>query len=464
MSNYFYHPLGGYAENYLNNSANYSQLPHTREDHGWSKMDFGVGGNLPVYSMSNGIIINCGWFEGNNDNVSKYGVVVKTTDCGYSRMMAKLKGGTSEDFPLYFTYIEMDSLSEGIEKGNTITKGTQIGITNSEYLGSNLHFDIQPYDRYSMDNSGGAEQWAGCISLTRYDAYGDKGSEYSLEKHLDSNFTTDFNKNLKDSSGKYMGINSNNIFYPPSSSGTPVLINTHKPSGVNQNVLNALGPNDMAIKNWYSFAILTQTPIKIENNNNDTPILTEGWYPSNDANSTGIEGYFSNGLYTFPVYNQYRGPWVNELFWDGTFSSDACNICACATILSGLLKKTILPTDVKKKAYDYYGYGEYISHEEGQKIINNLPLMMELFGAKVANSAGTKEQAKEHLISGKPVEVNVKGYYGAGSTSSGHLISFLGYNKNTNQVFIGDPAGRKGSGWYNWSDANATAAWYILAG
>lgn len=461
MSNYFYHPLGNYAENYLN-GANYSQLPHTRPDHGWSKMDFGVGGGLPVYSMSNGIIVNCG-FLGEKDGDSKYGVIIKTSDCGYSRMMAKLKGGNSEDYPLYFTYIEMDELSEGLENGMNITKGTQIGVTNDDYSGSNLHFDIQPYDRYSMDNAGNAQQWRGCITLTRHDAYGDKGAQYNLKDHLDSSFSLDSNGNLKDSEGRYLGVNSNNIFYPPTSSGQAVLTNTNKPDNVNQNILDELGTNDMAIKNWYAFSILTQTPVKIEGGG-DLPMLETGWYPSSDANSTGIEGYFSNGKYTFPVYNQYRGPWADEPFWDGTFRSDACNISACASILSGLLGTMILPTDVKKKAYEHYGYGAYISHAEGQVIINNLPLMMELFGANVTNAYGTINQAKEHLLSGKPVEVNVRGYYGAGTTSAGHLISFLAYDQNKNQVFIGDPAGRAGSGWYNWSDANATASWYILAG
>lgn len=461
MSNYFYHPLGNYAQNFIDNPTDYSQLPHTRSDHGWSKMDFGVGGNIPVYSMSNGIVINCGWFG--DDGVSKNGVIVKTTDCGYSRMMANLKGGSSEDYPLYFTYIEMEELSPNIEKGMTIARGKQLGVTNAEYAGSNLHLDIQPYDRYSMDNAGNAEQWMGCVTLTRYDAYGDKGASYTLDKHLDSSLTMDSNKNLKDSTGRYLGVNSGNIFYPPTSSGGAVLVNTHKPEGVNQKVLDELGTNDMAIKNWYAFSILTQTPVKIEGGG-DLPMLETGWYPSSDANSTGIEGYFSNGKYTFPVYNQYRGPWADEPFWDGTFRSDACNISACASILSGLLGTMILPTDVKKKAYEHYGYGAYISHAEGQVIINNLPLMMELFGANVTNAYGTINQAKEHLLSGKPVEVNVRGYYGAGTTSAGHLISFLAYDQNKNQVFIGDPAGRAGSGWYNWSDANATASWYILAG
>ena len=43
MSNYFYHPLGDDAENYISGSASTGALPHTYSSHGFSKIDFGVG-------------------------------------------------------------------------------------------------------------------------------------------------------------------------------------------------------------------------------------------------------------------------------------------------------------------------------------------------------------------------------------------------------------------------------------
>ena len=95
MSNYFYHPLGNYAENYVNGSASVSALPHTYASHGYSKIDFGVGGGHKVYSMTDGTIMRAGYLG--KDGVSKYGCVVKTIDCGYSRMQAKLLGGTADE-------------------------------------------------------------------------------------------------------------------------------------------------------------------------------------------------------------------------------------------------------------------------------------------------------------------------------------------------------------------------------
>ena len=102
MSNYFYHPLGDYAQNYIDGNAPFGALPHTRQDHGFSKIDFGVGGGVKVYSMTDGIITSAGNL-GISDNISKYGCVVKTSDTGYSRMQAKLQGGTASDYPIYFT-------------------------------------------------------------------------------------------------------------------------------------------------------------------------------------------------------------------------------------------------------------------------------------------------------------------------------------------------------------------------
>ena len=252
MSNYFAHPLGSYAQHYIDDDATPCQRPHTYTDHGFSKMDFGVGGGQKVYSMTNGIIQNVGWFGG--DGVSKYGCVVRTTDCGYSRMQAKLQGGTADEYPVFFTYIEMEQISPELKAGEKIKKGTYIGITNSEYAGSNLHFDIQPYERYGGGgNSDKAQHWYGAITLDEFDAYGHKGSNYSLRDHLDSHFTMDDKGNLKDYTGKYIGIpDSNGIYYPYGSSGEILKVNTQ--------TLNGLDP-DIRISRWYSYAFMMQTPI-----------------------------------------------------------------------------------------------------------------------------------------------------------------------------------------------------------
>ena len=52
MSKYFYHPLQDIAKKYADGTANMNELPHTRESHGFSKIDFGVGGGVKVYSQA----------------------------------------------------------------------------------------------------------------------------------------------------------------------------------------------------------------------------------------------------------------------------------------------------------------------------------------------------------------------------------------------------------------------------
>lgn len=460
MSNYFFHPLGDYAQNYINNSASPSEKPHTYIDHGWNKVDFGVGGEHPVYSMTNGTVTSCGWFG--DDGISKNGVVIRTSDCGYSRMMAKIKGGSAEQYPIYFTYIEMDSLNTDLQVGMSIKKGTMIGMTNSDYAGSNLHFDIQPYDRYSGDNIGNANKWYGCISLSRNDAYGDKGASYDFKDHLDSQFSIDKKGNLKDSTGKYIGLESNGIYYPPDASGNIVNYNTNFVGMTNEEV-QWIGGDSTQINKWYAYAILMQTPVKLENSNFNILILPEGWHPSDDTTDSGISGYFSTGKYTYPIYVQNGGPWANIKYWDGTFTNDACNITTLATLISGITGTSITPLYVKEIAYKWAGIesDEDMDHQKGQNIINNLPTIFELLNVSVKSSFSA-EDAKQHLKSGKPVEVSVSGYYGAGTTINGHFISFLAYNEKDDTVFIGDSFPQKGSGWYPWSDATATSFWYIL--
>ena len=89
--------------------------------------------------------------------------------------------------------------------------------------------------------------------MDEFDAYGHKGSNYSLRDHLDSHFTMDDKGNLKDYTGKYIGIpDSNGIYYPYGSSGEILKVNTQ--------TLNGLDP-DIRISRWYSYAFMMQTPI-----------------------------------------------------------------------------------------------------------------------------------------------------------------------------------------------------------
>lgn len=445
MSNYFAHPLGEYAQRYIDGVATPSELPHTYSSHGFSKIDFGVGGGHKIYSMTNGVIQNVGWFQP-MDDVSKYGCVVRTTDCGYSRMQAKLQGGSAEDYPVFFTYIEMDEISPDLKVGNSITKGTYIGITNNEYAGSNWHFDIQPWERYGGGgNSDKAQEWWGAISLDEFDAYGHKGQNYQLKDHLDSHFSLDDKGNLKDYAGKYIGkADSNGIYYPIGSSGEILTTNTGQTNGLNP---------DLRISRWYSYAFMMQTPFRIDNdssnfNGSSISSLQAGWHPSDDSSSTGIEGYFSNGMYTFPIYKQARGPWASMSFWDNKISSDGCSISSCAIITSGLTQKTVTPPDI---------ITAYLSISGASNTSGFLPWTWRLgelagyYGCKSLGKTLTDQQILDFLSQKIPVAMNIKEgpVYGNGySTNNGHLITLLDYDANSNKVFLGDPAWP--SGWFDW--------------
>ena len=119
---------------------------------------------------------------------------------------------------------------------------------------------------------------------------------------------------------------------------------------------------------------MMQTPIRINNNKTS---LEAGWHPKDDW-SDGIEGYFSNGIYAFPVYLQGRGAWASQRFWGGTFATSACSVTAAATIASGITGNTVLPSDIASaytsitgsKPYPNFGYS------------NNLGPLVEYYGGK----------------------------------------------------------------------------------
>lgn len=450
MSNYFYHPLGDYAQNYIDGNAPFGALPHTRQDHGFSKIDFGVGGGVKVYSMTDGIITSAGNL-GVNDKVSKYGCVVKTSNTGYSRMQAKLQGGIASDYPIYFTYIELDEIDSKIKAGESISQGQYIGLTNNEYAGSNLHFDIQPYDRYNtLETPQKAQQWKGAISLGQYDAYGNKGSNYKLLEHLDDNFKYE-NGGIKDHTNKMIGVKgSDGKYYPPSSSGIAVMNNT----GANEGNLDP----SLEIGRWYSQLFMMQTPIKVEGKKTNLPA---GWHPKDDW-SDGIEGYFSNGVYTFPIYLQGRGPWAGNSFWGGTFASSACSVTAAAIIASGTTGNEILPTDIANAYTEITGYKPYPSFGYS----NNLGPLVEYCGGKSLGTLGSFSEILDHLLQKHPVELNMstRAWWGNHyTTSAGHLITLLDYDKDSGKVFLGDPNSAHPSGWFDWEPFKNNWASYAEA-
>lgn len=262
MSRLFYHPLGNYAANYTATSSP-SAKPHTRTNHGFNKIDYGCGENLPVYSMTNGAVSAVGESTDPKMGESKKFVCIRCVDNGYSEMMADLKSGNVEDYPIYISYIELSETD--VEAGTEVSPGTKLGLTGLN-SGSNVHIDIGAYCRWGGSQSGDLNKSNPnlitsddnnqlAIGCRQVDAYGDKGitKEEILEKYLDSNFTYD-RTGIKDSSGNYLGVLSNNHYYPPNSSGGAVLtqsVGTY-PGG---------GSNSCPVEDFYHYMICLQTPI-----------------------------------------------------------------------------------------------------------------------------------------------------------------------------------------------------------
>lgn len=449
MSNYLYHPLGNYASSYVDGSATTAALPHTSSTNGFGEVDFLVGGDQSVYSMTDGTITSCGSLK--EGEISRCGCVVKTSDTGYSRMQAKRQGGTADDYPLYFNYLDLKSLESSIKVGDTIKKGQKIGVTGAG-TETSFHFVIQPYDVYNTNEIPiKAQQFKGAISLGQNDAYGNKGDNYNLADFLDENFQYDKN-GIKDHTGKYIGVKgSNGLYYPPDSSGTAVTT-----CAIDKNEGN-FDPS-LEIGRWYSHLLMMQTPIKVESSCS----MAAGWYPKDDW-SDGIEGYFSNGRYTFPIYLQGRGPWSGEKFGNGTFANSGCSGTSAAIVASGVLGKTITPSDIAKTIYS-------ISGSSSPRVLSDYSNLMgipisHLGGKIVEPSPISKEKMLSYLAEGIPVIVNAGDYShwgpgGAYGTQNGHVFTLLSYNTETGEIFIGDPNPGHASGWFKWSDVYKVPAIY----
>lgn len=261
MSRWFYHPLGDYAKNYVEGTVGWSARPHSRIDHGFNKIDYGCGYNLPIYSMTDGTVTSAHWSYGEN-NPSRWIVVVKCTNNGYSEMMAKLRNGSPDDFPIYISYIEMDRKPE-VGSGDSVSPGTLLGYTNNEYSGSNVHIDIGSYDRYGSIGTNNpnlitidkGSQLA--IGMDRWDNYGDKGESYRLEDFLNKNMSLDARGNIIDTTGNPIGVlSTDGLYYPPSSSGSPVLYQTVG-TYPHYNTTQTSCP----INRFYHYAIAMQTPV-----------------------------------------------------------------------------------------------------------------------------------------------------------------------------------------------------------
>lgn len=257
MARWFYHPLGEYAQKYIDNITTASQKPHTRTNHGFNKIDYGVGGNLKVYSMTSGVVSTAKYA----DDESKYVMIIKCVDNGYSEMMGKLRGQKPENFPIYISYIEMSKI-EDFKSGDSVSPGTLLGYTNSVYEGSNVHIDIGAYDRYGVKNTdnpnlithNNSDQLA--IGMDRWDAYGDKGENYQLKDYLTNVFTLQ-NNNIYDTTKKPIGtLYQDGLYYPIGADGSPILYQT---VGIYPHYNTSTTP--CPINRFYHYALAMQTPV-----------------------------------------------------------------------------------------------------------------------------------------------------------------------------------------------------------
>lgn len=167
----YYHPLGEFAQHYIDGDVGFNVLPHTYgsppSGHGWGKLDWGVPPDIPVYSMTNGTItsVNC------RTDSSQYGyaVVIKTDRvdsvgkeiyirylemAGLGEIAAKIAGRNISPGPNTFN---LDASKGDVSEDFTepcdvpIKQGDLIGYTNSFYSDySDLHLDFHYYDNYRL--------------------------------------------------------------------------------------------------------------------------------------------------------------------------------------------------------------------------------------------------------------------------------------------------------------------------
>ena len=164
----YYHPLGEFAQHYIDGDVGYGAFPHTYggpgwgKEHGWGKLDWGVPPDIPVYSMTNGTItsVNC------RTDSSQYGyaVVVKTDRvdsvgkeiyirylemAGLGEIAAKIAGRNISPGPATFDLKVSKDFTEPCDV--PIKQGDLIGYTNSFYSPySDLHLDFHYYDNYRL--------------------------------------------------------------------------------------------------------------------------------------------------------------------------------------------------------------------------------------------------------------------------------------------------------------------------
>lgn len=156
------------------------------------------------------------------------------------------------------------------------------------------------------------------------------------------------------------------------------------------------------------------------------------------------QGQEANGAYTvngrtYPNYKQDSGaPWSSNTFADSTMKKSGCTLTSVAIILSGY-GENVTPEDIRR--------------EVGGKI-TNLVTLIQRHGISCSRPGRvlTASEIRNHLQSGKPIIVNVKGEW---TSSTGHYMVLLDYrNKDgVEQVYVSNPGtvNSTKNGWVNLS-------------
>lgn len=167
----------------------------------------------------------------------------------------------------------------------------------------------------------------------------------------------------------------------------------------------------------------------------------DGWTPLDDVGTTGVEGIYKLDGKEFKVYKQGKGPWGNQVFWEGHYAGEACNVTTVAIVATGF-GVDVTPYDTGSQAYKMKGVqvGTYQPHEAGFGNGAFLESLLNYYGIKNSGfTAVDKERIKSHLKSGKPIIINVGPWILY--DTDGHYVTLLDYNELDDTVFIGDPAG-----------------------
>lgn len=128
--------------------------------------------------------------------------------------------------------------------------------------------------------------------------------------------------------------------------------------------------------------------------------------------------------YAYKNYKQFSGSWATKPFAGGTMKNSGCTLTSIAIVLTGYgqdVTPETIRTEVNGKLADL------------QAVLKNHGISSERPGRVL-----TEQEIIEHLESGRPIIVNVKGEW---TSSTGHYMVLVSYrNKDgVNQVYVSNP-------------------------